>query len=212
MICVADIHIRPGRNGDSARFLAWLEGAKGRGGQIYILGDLFDYWYSGIGGRLGEVLDALSSPQVFVIPGNRDFLLSRSSAPGAAILGEEEIVLSPTSQRLLLAHGHTLTNADRGFKALHAFGWPVLKLLDRALPGALKDRLARFLVSSSATVRPPRTSIDPSLASKKKVDMVVCGHLHRMILSERLIVLPPFFGTGRWLAWDEKGWRIEGGA
>lgn len=212
MICVADIHIRPAQEGDSTRFLAWLEEAKGRGERIYILGDLFDYWYSGVEARLGKVLDALSSPQVFVIPGNRDFLLSGASAPGTAILGEEEIVLSPTSQRLLLAHGHTLTQGDLGFKILHAFGWPVLKFLDRALPGFLKDRLARFLVSSSAAIRPPRASFDPALASRKKVDMVVCGHLHRMILSERLIVLPPFFDTGRWLAWNEKGWRIEGGA
>jgi UDP-2,3-diacylglucosamine hydrolase len=212
MICVADIHIRPGLREDSARFVSWLDGVKARGERIYVLGDLFDYWYTGVGSGLEGVLGALSSPQVFVIPGNRDFLLSRRSAPGIALLGEEEVVWTPSSKRVLLAHGHTLTEDDYGFKALHALGWPVIRLLDRAMKGRFKDSFARFLVSSSAVVRPPRAVIDPGIAARRKVDMVICGHLHRQVLSESLIVLPPFFDTGQWLAWDERGCRIEGGA
>jgi UDP-2,3-diacylglucosamine pyrophosphatase LpxH len=212
MICIADIHIRPGQQEDSRRFIAWLEESKACGERIYILGDLFDYWFTGIEPELRDVLDALSSPQVFIIPGNRDFLLSNRASRGITILGEEEIVLSPSSQKVLLAHGHTLTEDDCGFKILHALGWPVLKLLDRALKGPFKDRFARLMVSSSAAVRPPRAVIDPALAGKRKVDMIICGHLHRMLLSERLIVLPPFFDSEQWLVWDEKGCRIEGGA
>ncbi len=176
---------------------------------IYILGDLFDYWFTGIEPVLADVLTALSSPRVFVIPGNRDFLLANSSAPGIRVLGEEEIVHAPSSRRVLLAHGHTLTEGDYKFKVLHALGWPVLRLLDRVLNGASKERIARLMVSSSAFVRAPRAAIDPSLASRRGVDTIICGHLHRAFLSERLIVLPPFFDTGQWLAWDERGYRIE---
>jgi UDP-2,3-diacylglucosamine pyrophosphatase LpxH len=210
MICIADVHIRPGRREDSVRFISWLEKARSRGKRIYILGDLFDYWFKGVEKELGDVLAALASPQVFVIPGNRDFLLSRASAPGITLLGEEAVVSSPTSQKLLLAHGHTLTGQDFGFKLLHAVGWPLLRLLDRVLSPSVKERIARSMVSSSAVIRPPRADIDPGLAARKNVDMIVCGHLHRMQVSERVIVLPPFFDTGQWLVWDQSGFRFEG--
>lgn len=208
MIFVADAHIRPDCRTDHHNFMTWIERAKRDGGSVYILGDLFNYWFSGLEESLRDVLSALKDPRIHILPGNRDFLITNLQESGIHVMREEEVITSPSSERLLLAHGHTLTQGDYGFKALHALGWPVLKFFDRWLPGSLKDRLARLLVASSAAVRPPHATIDPDIARLRGVDAVVCGHLHRKLVTENLIVLPSFFDTGQWLFWDERGPRI----
>lgn len=209
LIFVADVHVRPGNTKDAELFIHWLRDAEQQASDIYILGDLFDYWFTGIRDEAGGVLAALASDQVHLIPGNRDFLLARIG--GVHILKEEAVITSPTSTRLLLAHGHTLTRGDYGFRILHALGWPVLRLLDRCLPGELKGCLARFLVGSSSTFRTPRAVIDSGISRRRGVDTTICGHLHRSLMSSELIVLPAFFDTGQWLVWDDRGPRIAGG-
>ena len=211
LIFVADIHLRPGNAKDAEIFIHWLKDAEQQASDIYILGDLFDYWFTGVRNEMGGVLAALASDRIHLIPGNRDFLLANAGAGRVHILKEEAVITSPTSTRLLLAHGHTLTRGDYGFKILHALGWPVLRLLDRCLREDIKGCLARFLVRSSATVRTPRAVIDSDISRRRGVDTTVCGHLHRGLMSSELIVLPAFFDTGQWLVWDSRGPRITGG-
>ena len=211
LIFVGDVHIRPGNEKDADLFIHWLREAEQRASDIYILGDLFDYWFTGVRDEAGDVLAALASDRVHLIPGNRDFLITNARASGVHIRQEEVIITSPTSTRVLLAHGHTLTRGDYGFKILHALGWPVLRLLDRCLREDLKGYLARFLVRSSAAVRTPRAVIDSGISRRRGVDTTVCGHLHRGLMSSELIVLPAFFDTGQWLVWDGRGPRLTGG-
>lgn len=211
LIFVADIHLRPGNAKDAEVFIHWLKDAEQQASDIYILGDLFDYWFTGARTEAGDVLASLASDRIHLIPGNRDFLLANDRTGKVHILNEEVVITSPTSTRLLLAHGHTLTRGDYGFKVLHTLGWPVLRLLDRCLRGDLKEHLARFLVRSSTAVRTPRAVIDSDISRRRGVDTTVCGHLHRGLMSSRLIVLPAFFDTGQWLVWDGSGPRITGG-
>ncbi len=206
---VADVHIQPDSKKDTERFIGWIERAKVESRHVFILGDLFNYWFTGIEKHVRQVLDALCAANVHILPGNRDFLITNCSASGINIMREEEIISTPLHRKALITHGHTLTSDDYGFRLLHAFGWPVLKVLDRSLPSIFKDRLARFLVKSSAAIRPPRAVIDTDVAGRKGVDVVICGHLHRMIMSEKLIVLPSFFDSGKWLVLDEGGPRVE---
>lgn len=211
LIFVADAHIRPGCREDSKKFIHWLNHAKLQASDVYILGDLFDYWFTGVHEEVRDVVEALASPGVHIIPGNRDFLMANAGDLGLHILGEEEIIAPPSTARLLLAHGHTLTRDDYGFKLLHALGWPVLRLLDRHLNGGIKERFARFLVRSSAAVRAPHAAIDKDISRRRGVDTVICGHLHRGFMSSELIVLPAFFDTGKWLVWDGDGPKVMGG-
>jgi UDP-2,3-diacylglucosamine hydrolase len=191
--------------------MSWIENTKQDVQSVYILGDLFDYWFSGLEESLQDVIGTLRDPRIHILPGNRDFLITSLQESGIHVMREEEVITSPSSERLLLAHGHTLTQGDCGFKVLHALGWPVLRFFDRRLPGTLKDDLARLLVASSAAVRPPYAVIDPDIAGRRRVDAVVCGHLHRKLVTKGLIVLPSFFDTGEWLLWDERGPRIMPG-
>lgn len=211
LIFVADVHVVPGEGKDADFFIHWLDEARKRASKIYVLGDLFDYWFTGAHRQAPRLVQALVSARVCIVPGNRDFLLANSRISGLKVLGEEVVITSPSSTRVLLAHGHTLTRGDRGFKVFHALGWPLLRLLDRRLQGPPKDRLARFLVRSSSTVRAPRAVIDSETSRRRGVDTVVCGHLHRGFMSRDLIVLPAFFDARQWLVWDHDGPRLEGG-
>lgn len=208
-IFVADIHLRPSSEKEAERFISWLSKALQDADAIYILGDLFDYWYTGIEARFQDVLEALRSPKVHLLPGNRDFLLNNSNLKSIDIIHAEETFITLYGSRILLAHGHTLTEADTGFKLLHRYGWPVLKHLDRLLPLTLKDRCARSLVKSSAVVRPSSSQIRAGIEKEKGVDTVICGHLHRHVAQPGLIVLPAFYDSGQWLEWDDKGHRLE---
>ncbi len=205
---IADIHLRHESGGDISRFISWLLTVQDTHA-VHILGDLFDYWYTGMEERFQAVLKALEHPNVHVMKGNRDFLLENLDSPKADIVGPEETIIRIRDTRVLLTHGHTLTRADSGFRFLHRYGWPLLKVLDRHLPPGLKDRMAQFLVSSSAVVRPSSSSIREDIAEEKGVDTVICGHLHRYHTDPRLIVLPAFFDTGQWLSWDDSGPRLH---
>jgi UDP-2,3-diacylglucosamine hydrolase len=208
-IFVADIHLRPGMGDDAVRFVSWLNQIRKTASHIYILGDLFDYFYTGLEPRMQDVLTALQSPQIHLLAGNRDFLLKNMGMNSINLIRTEEQVISLYGKKVLIAHGHTLTHADRGFKLLHRYGWPVLERADKWLSAGLKDRCARFLVKSSTAIRPPHTRIDRDIAWRRGVDTVICGHLHRDAMSEDLIVLPAFFDTGRWLIWDTRGPRFS---
>ena len=207
-IFVADIHLRPGMGDDALRFVSWLTQIKKTASQIYILGDLFDYFYTGLEPRIQNVLTALQSPQVHLLAGNRDFLLKNMGMNTIDLIQAEEQIISLYNNEVLIAHGHTLTDADRGFRLLHRYGWPVLSCADKWLPAGLKDKCARFLVKSSAAIRPPHTRIDKDIAQRRGVQTVICGHLHRAAMSRELIVLPAFFDTGGWLIWDSHGPRF----
>jgi UDP-2,3-diacylglucosamine hydrolase len=193
------------------RFASWLTRARQEADAVYILGDLFDYWYTGLEHRYPEVMDALRSPKVHVMPGNRDFLLRDSRLQGIDVIQPEELVLTMGGKKVLIAHGHTLTEADTGFRLLHRYGWPLLRIIDAWLPVNAKDRCARALVRSSAVVRPSSAAIREGIAAEHGVDMVICGHLHRRVETDGLIVLSAFFDTGTWLVWDASGPRLLGG-
>jgi len=207
IVFVADIHLDPHDAPAQAVFAAWLRVQLGRAERVFILGDLFNYWYSGLESGCQPLLEVLRDGRVSILPGNRDFLLGNSS--GLKLVRPEELRLSLGGRRVILAHGHTLPEGDWGFKCLHAVAWPLLRRLDPRLPLAFKDGLARRMVSASQVVRPLKAVIAPDAARRLGADLVVCGHLHRKIVTPGLIVLPAFVDGGEYLILERGEWRFS---
>ncbi|MCD6570743.1 MAG: metallophosphoesterase, partial [Deltaproteobacteria bacterium] len=205
----ADTHIRPHVEADKENFIYWMDHVSPYATKIYILGDLFEYWYTGIEKHVDNVIKALSHPDIHILPGNRDFLMRDYTHKNIDIITKEEIVFNIYGEKVLIAHGHTLTVGNPGFKLLHRFGWPVLRLSDKFLPATIKDKCATSMVNSSAAIRPPSSSIPRDIALRRGVDKVVCAHLHRGIMTDRLIILPAFMDDGAWMEWDEYGPRFR---
>ncbi|MBN1197243.1 MAG: UDP-2,3-diacylglucosamine diphosphatase [Candidatus Aminicenantes bacterium] len=125
---VSDIHAgdpagEAGRR-DFLDFLCFLENQKG---ELFILGDLFDFWFEwrhvvpkgvfDILYQLRRLVDA--GWRVVFLPGNHDF------APGAFLSQEvgielpgESMVLEVEDKRYFLSHGDGLAARDRGYRVL----------------------------------------------------------------------------------------------
>lgn len=205
-IFMADLHLRPGNKGDEALFIDWLDRFGAAATKVYILGDLFEYWYSGIEPRVANVLDALRHRDITVLAGNRDFLMNPAAVPG--LVDGEDMRLSLYGKDYLIAHGHSLTTHDMGFGILHSIGWPLLRFLDKHMKVETKEKIADSMIKASSKIRPLSSEIKPGICDLKGVDTVICGHLHRGIMREDLIVLPAFADQRAWLEVDEKGRRF----
>ncbi len=129
ILFISDLHLCPERPRATAAFLRFLRETARQAEALYILGDLFDYWVGDddLGAPLpGEIAEALAQlagggVQVFLLHGNRDFLIGASfaQASGARLLDEPslvEICGVPT----LLTHGDTLCSDDVDYQAFRA--------------------------------------------------------------------------------------------
>ncbi len=211
-LVIADLHLDVENAARCAAFASWL--ARQRGAPaLCVLGDLFDVWVGPAQAGLGaapSVLAALkelstSGTRLFVVPGNRDFLLDASfeRESGAQLFAEGFVALvratgasrahgvsgehGATPERIAFVHGDTLCTRDHAYLRLRRVlrGRAVSRLGPR-LPLGLARALARRLrrASAQAIVRkmPEEKSIQESavreVALAQRASTLVCGHAH----------------------------------
>ena len=127
-LLISDLHLSDERPSITDRFVDFLaREARGSRG-LYILGDLFDYWVGDdelsvpdgapLARRVADALKTLArgGTTVFVMQGNRDFLLGSGflAACGALAL-EDPTVTEIGGVETLLMHGDTLCTDDRDY-------------------------------------------------------------------------------------------------
>lgn len=118
---VSDLHLSAERPRMVRRFESFLAQEAARAGALYILGDLFEYWVGDddleepLNARVAAALAALAARgvAVFLMHGNRDFLLGRAFAErtGARLIADPTL-LELHGTRTLLMHGDTLCTDD----------------------------------------------------------------------------------------------------
>jgi UDP-2,3-diacylglucosamine hydrolase len=125
---ISDLHLSAERPAANAAFLAFLRDTASQADALYILGDLFEYWAGDddlddpFNARVASALLTLSKTvPVFVLHGNRDFLLMQrfAQASGAQLIGDPariDLYGTPT----LLMHGDLLCTQDRRYQAFRA--------------------------------------------------------------------------------------------
>ena len=110
-----------------ARIHDFLNGLKGRGTSLYVVGDLFDFWFeyrTAIPRRYFETLCALrrareSGVEITYLTGNHDFWLGKFITEELGI-GAREGALSLTLQgrKVWVHHGDGLIGGDLGYRML----------------------------------------------------------------------------------------------
>lgn len=194
---ISDLHLTPERPESTRLFESFIKDAPGYVEQLYILGDLFEYWVGDDGSRaLGHqpIESALKSTvddgtEVFFLHGNRDFLVGKEFAhrTGCQLL-PDPVVIKPDTLRILLTHGDALCTDDLEHQAsrqqMLSGKWK-MAFLDRPLPERIATANALRQKSELGKQSKPEAIMDvnqqavENLMRSHQVNIMIHGHTHR---------------------------------
>ena len=192
---VSDLHLDPKRPHIIAAFCHFLKNNSGIDA-LYILGDLFEYWIGDDDPAIGleTVIDSLhafsdSGTPVFLIHGNRDFLIGKKFAKRIQCkILQEETVIDLYGTPTLIMHGDTLCTDDIAYqkyraKARNPFIRKALLMLTVKQRLKIADSLRNK--SKSAIQEKPEEIMDVNqqtvekVMQKHNVTHLIHGHTHR---------------------------------
>ena len=227
---VADVHLERSDLQKRNLFLAFVEMIKESGDDLFILGDLFDYWANNkrVMKDNQAVLNALygltqNGSRVGFLIGNRDLLLGEKVLLryGIDYLGESS-KLEFQGKNLFLTHGHLLYTDDVSFQRYRKTKWPIYRMLDLVLPGFIENALAkRFILKSKQVIdsqeswRLQFSEETIKEAFNQGIEVIVCGHSHQSMIKEydggkHFIVLPYWNSVkGGYLCMENGGFKLE---
>ena len=208
-----------------ARILAFLRNLRGKTRQLYIVGDLFDFWFeyrTVVPRQHYTVLHALSSlvesgVRVTYLAGNHDFWLGTflDEQVGVETAGGP-LTVTHHGRKIYIAHGHGLISRDLGYrlfsKVLHsAFSIRLFQLVHPDCGfriGRLLSRLSRR--HGKPTAWDPREAYRELAFSllDQDYDLVVFGHNHCPALQHKGD--KTYINLGDWLRHDTYGVLREG--
>ncbi|MDQ7050257.1 MAG: UDP-2,3-diacylglucosamine diphosphatase [Enterobacterales bacterium] len=204
--------------------------------QLYILGDLFEVWLgddavnanlpdSDIYQQSIQLIRDYSDNQgdVFVMHGNRDFLLATDFAKqsGASLL-PEVYILELFNKKIGLMHGDSLCTDDTDYQAFKTMVrdpiWQqdFLKLdLDKRvqIASALRQQSQQQQKQKTMTIMDVNTDAVINIMQTEQLDILIHGHTHRQKTHSlkispknvQRIVLSDWNQQGFYLAMDEQG-------
>jgi UDP-2,3-diacylglucosamine hydrolase len=229
---ISDLHLRESHPRTAAAFFRFLEERAMAARELYLLGDLFEYWagdddidspfHKSIIDAIRAVSDA--GVAVYWIAGNRDFLVGERFAQAAGLtLLSEPHVATIAGQRIALVHGDAECTADLHYMAFRAqVRDPEWQRQFLALPLAQRKGIIAGLREGSREAHGTKTmeimdvtatAVDAIHASTA-ADILIHGHTHRPALHEaggkRRYVLPDWEldaepARGGWIAIDNTG-------
>ena len=193
---VSDLHLQADAPRTAQAFLDFLAQA-GNVPQLYLLGDLFEYWAGDddldapFNASVIAALRALhdAGTAIFWIAGNRDFLIGERFAGVAGVTRlPDPSIISLAGRRLVVAHGDVQCTDDVDYQAFRAqVRAPEWRQAFLAQP--LDQRLAliaRMRAESRLAQRVKTTAIMDvnaaaieSLFVQSGADLMIHGHTHR---------------------------------
>ena len=231
---ISDLHLDAGRPDTTRLFLQYL-GSRGRDADaIYILGDLFDVWIGDddetplsreVASGLKSCVD--SGTPVFVLPGNRDFLLGdRFARSSACILLDDPARIDLFGQAALLMHGDTLCTDDGEYLAfrhtVRESGWQqdfLGKPVEERRRVAVELRNASIDAGEfkSGEVMDVNHDAVTRVMDDHGVRLLIHGHTHRQAVHRfavdgqpaSRIVLGSWGTDGNLLEYSPEGFRFE---
>ncbi len=194
---IADLHLTAQRPQAIELFRDFLAQAQGLLDQLYILGDLFEYWVGDDGADEAEFIPVVAALRtatnqglrISVLHGNRDFLLGAHfvERTGCRLLDDpHELTLFGTPT--LISHGDALCTDDHAYQDLRRqFRDPrwqqqilTRPLADRiAMARALRAESGRATQALDATVLDVNTEAASALLERHGVRRLIHGHTHR---------------------------------
>ena len=231
---ISDLHLDPARPEAIQLFDDFIRQKAQAADQLFILGDLFEYWLGDDASShcgyqsIAESLATLSShnTKVYLMHGNRDFLMGKDftscfagwllSDPSKITLGENEV---------LLMHGDSLCTDDVAHQQFREQSrnpeWQQAILAKSILE---REQLARQLrmQSTQGNAEKPEAIMDvnqsavETMMKNHQVQLLIHGHTHRTAIhnlelngsAAHRIVLGDWYKKGNYLIHDESGFRL----
>ena len=207
------------------KIYAFLEMVKNDGEKLFILGDLFDFWFEykyAIPKEHLKVVFKLASLveegiEVHYISGNHDFWLGKFLSRETGItIHRDSFETTEQGKKFFMIHGDGISPSDRGYRVLKKILRNKVNIwLYRKIPADWGIPLAKWVSGSSRNYtagRSPDFIKDYEDYAEKKLagdyDAVVMGHLHVQILKE--LNGGVYLNTGDFIKHFSYG-RMEGG-
>ena len=144
------------------KFVGWLNEVKQDAGVIFLLGDLFDFWFEykrvvpkgfvRVLGKLAEIRD--SGIPVYFFVGNHDLWMNGYFEQELKIpVYHKPMEFTINSKEFLIGHGDGLGPGDKGYKRMKkVFVNPISKWLYRWLHPDIGVRLAQYLSTKNKLI------------------------------------------------------------
>jgi UDP-2,3-diacylglucosamine hydrolase len=227
---VSDLHLSDQRPDTTRAFLSFLDGPARATRDLYILGDLFEYW---VGDDDASILSRTVSDAMvelvragigtFFVAGNRDFLLGERYAAscGMRILPDPALI-EIGGNRVLLSHGDILCTDDLAYQDYRArVRDPAWRAAFLTRPLAERRRVAEELRRQSEQAKHEKAveimDVNPAAVDALFRDWayptLIHGHTHRPAHHHHVVdghhcerwVLADWHDDAPYLEWNEGG-------
>ena len=203
---ISDVHLGT-RHCHAAELADFLDGLRCR--QLYLVGDIVDLWWmmqrrtqwNGAHARVIEALHALHArgTAIVYVPGNHDRPLRRVCGlmlPGMRVR-RRAVHVTADGRRLLVTHGDDYDNVTQFGGLQERLGdWLYYRILTcNRLLNRARRRLGLRYWSLSAFVKRRSGAAERYIArfvqaglddaARRRLDGIVCGHIHRAALIQR---------------------------
>jgi len=229
---ISDLHLQESHPRTLDAFFRFLEEHARHTRQLYLLGDIFEYWAGDddldtpfnarIIGALRSLAD--SSVALFWMAGNRDFLVGQGFADAAGLtLLQEPHVVDVKGQRIALVHGDAECTLDTKYMAFRAMvrqpAWQAQFLAmplsqRKAIIAGMREGSREAHTTKSYEIMDVTPDAVEAVFDATGAGVLIHGHTHRPALhrhGERLrYVLPDWEldaepPRGGWIAVEEDG-------
>ncbi|WP_343650636.1 UDP-2,3-diacylglucosamine diphosphatase [Herbaspirillum sp.] len=197
---VSDLHLQASLPRTTAAFLSFLQHQARRTQQLYLLGDIFEYWagdddlVTPYNRQIADALKAVQAQdvQLFWMAGNRDFLVGQGFAEAAGMtLLDDPTVVTLAGRRLALAHGDAQCTDDLAYMAFRAqVRQPAYQQQFLAMPLAQRKAIIEGIRKNSQDANQSKemaimdvnADAIAALFTQTESDVLIHGHTHRPAL------------------------------
>lgn len=220
---VSDVHLgAPALKNNRERellFARWLDEIKDNVAELYLMGDIFDFWYEyrkvaprGFTRILGRIADLTDSGiPVHFFTGNHDvWVFDYLAEETGVIVHHKPFITEISGKKFFLAHGDGLDAADKGYLLLKKiFTSKILQwLFSRIHPNAAFTLAHKWSASSRLSkndydgdfmvVQDGMYKFAADFLKTTPVDYFVMGHRHRLV-NEKMNNNTRFVLLGDWI-------------
>ena len=195
-LLISDLHLSPSEPVLCSAFQTYCRNRAVKADALYILGDLSDAWIGDdddsetaklIRSELKKLVD--SGTQVFLMTGNRDFLMGQQLASDCGLcLLDDPSTVSLYNHQVLLAHGDSFCTDDEEYMAFRQqIQNPATKQMlmsksleeRRAFAAQLRSQSKSANVTKAADIMDVNQEVIMQTFAEHNVSTIIHGHTHR---------------------------------